>query len=179
MTDGKQGRGRIGVIQVNQAGSWRGMRKVLREDDSGWSWSRSVDMLEDAVTGCMVSASVRRRTVGAALIVVKDVERLYGAACHDGFMFCDCVPMWPGHDRSTSTWCLSFEEPIGVIELNAGLIFSRLGCIYEYARKSQFPSCSGLIPSRLGAFLSNAFKTRWSSFPALSKWPLQSHPLTA
>ena len=73
MTDGKKGRGGIGIIQINQAGSWRGMRKVLREDDSGWSWSRSVDMLEDAVTGCMVSASIRLRRVGAALIVVKDV----------------------------------------------------------------------------------------------------------
>ena len=57
MTDGEQGSRRIGVIQIDQAGSRRGMRKVLGEDDSGWSWSRSVDMLEDAVTACMVSAS--------------------------------------------------------------------------------------------------------------------------
>ena len=139
MTDGEQGSRRIGVIQIDQAGSWRGMRKVLGEDDSGWSWSRSVDMLEDAVTACMVSASLRPRTTEAALIVVKDIKCLYGAACHDGPMLATCVEQC----QCCSRWCWSFEEPIGVMKLNPWLEYSfshtAATTISDCARKSQSP----------------------------------------
>lgn len=45
------------------------MGNIERKDDMRRCWSGAVDMLEDTI-----------------IVVIEDIERLYGAACHDVVM---------------------------------------------------------------------------------------------
>lgn len=58
MDDREEGSRGIDIRQVDQGGSWCGMRKVQWEDHSSRRRSRAVDMFENGFTGDMLAKSM-------------------------------------------------------------------------------------------------------------------------
>lgn len=72
----------IGVWEVDQGGSRRGIGKVEGEDDSGRCWPGAVDMFQDGFTGRKSVLRCRYEIWewGYGLVLIKDVKSLNGIA---------------------------------------------------------------------------------------------------